>query len=417
VRLDRRFVATVVPPVDRPEATHWDDASPGLGLRVLRTGAKSWIVRYRVGRRQRFTTIGRAADLGIEKAREIAATFRAKAKLGQDPGAEVEALRDAAGDTLDRLIDGYLARHVVKRQKPRTQAETRRHLLTHWRPLHKASVPTIDRRRVARELQRIAEENGEVAANRARSALSAMFSWSIKEGLAEINPVIGTNKVAEEHSRERTLTDEELRAIWLATSGPGAFDRIVRLLMLTGCRRNEIGALAQCDIDLSAAIITIPGARSKNGHAHIVPLAEPARVIVSSMERQGGLVFSSSDNGFSGWSLSKHRLDQKIATARARAAGLEKPNTQQLGGYGLEKWRLHDLRRSVATRLADLGVEPHVIEEILGHTSGHKAGVHGIYNRSTYEPQKRAALSLWADRLMQIVGERPAVVVPLRVAR
>ena len=185
MRLDRKFVASITPPADRPEATHWDEASPGLGLRVLRSGAKSWIVRYRVGRKQKFTTLGRADDLKIEKAREIAATFRAKAKLGQDPGAEVEALRDAASDTLDRLIEDYLARHVAKRQRPRTQAETRRHLLTHWRPLHKAAVPTIDRRRVARELQRIAEEHGEVAANRARSALSAMFSWAIREGLAE----------------------------------------------------------------------------------------------------------------------------------------------------------------------------------------------------------------------------------------
>src|SRR5215204_1559802 len=108
VKLDRKLLASIAPPTDRPEATYWDDASPGLGLRVLRSGARSWIVRYRIGRRQRFTTIGRADDLRIEKAREIAATFRAKAKLGQDPGAEVEALRDAASDTFDRLIGDYL---------------------------------------------------------------------------------------------------------------------------------------------------------------------------------------------------------------------------------------------------------------------------------------------------------------------
>ena len=149
-----------------------------------------------------------------------------------------------------------------------------------------------------------------------------------------------------------------------------------------------------------------------------VPLAEPARAIVSSVERQGVLVFSSSGNGFSGWSLSKRRLDQKD---RYRTRAMPPAWRSRLHGASSAstrfEWRLHDLRRTVATRLADLGVEPHVIEEILGHASGHKAGVHGIYNRSTYELQKRAALSLWADRLMEIVGERPAVVVPLRAAR
>src|SRR5688500_8151470 len=103
VKLDRKFLAGIAAPTDKAEITYWDDASPGLGLRVLRSGAKSWIVRYRIGKRQRFTTLARFADLKLDRAREIAATFRAKAKLGQDAGGEVAALKAEAENTLGQL--------------------------------------------------------------------------------------------------------------------------------------------------------------------------------------------------------------------------------------------------------------------------------------------------------------------------
>jgi integrase len=422
MRLDRRFVNSVAAPVGKAEATYWDEASPGLGLRVLRSGAKSWIVRYRIGKRQKFTTIGRAEDLKVEKAREIASSFRAKAKLGQDPGAEVQTMRAAASDTLDRLIQDYIARHCAKRQKPRTQVETRRHLLTYWRPLHKTPVPAIDRRLVSQELHRIAREHGEVAANRGRSSLSALYTWAIKEGLAGANPVIGTNRVTEEQSRARVLDDGELRAIWAATNGTAAYARIVRLLMLTGLWRNEIGALAREEIDLRAEVIAIPGRRTKNGRPHVTPISPQVRAIVGAAASDGAaLVFSGGTAGFSGWSRGKERLDERIARARRDEAVPDRQGKPLTGverqRHALARWTLHDIRRTVATRLADLGIEPHVIEEVLGHASGHKAGVHGIYNRSGYEAQKRSALTLWGEKLVELVEGRTAAVVPLRAAQ
>jgi integrase len=279
-------------------------------------------------------------------------------------------------------------------------------------------VRDIDRRSVARELHRIGKEHGEIAANRARSALSALFSWAIREGLAEANPVIGTNKAVEERSRERVLADDELRAVWQATANLSAYNRIVRLLLLTACRREEVGALAWREVDLGAGTITIPGDRTKNGRPHIVPLAGPALALLEAVPRVGDLVFTAAGRGFAGWAGQKERLDQRIARDRRDAARPDRhgePLTpEDRGTHALPAWRLHDLRRTAATRMADLGVDPHVIEEILGHVGWHRAGVAGIYNRASYDRAKRTALGLWAEKFLELVEGQPATVVPLR---
>jgi integrase len=188
--------------------------------------------------------------------------------------------------------------------------------------------------------------------------------------------------------RERLLTDAELVAIWKAAPDSD-YGRIVRLLMLTAQRR-EIGALRWPEIEgeEETALIALPGSRTKNHRQHDVPLSAPALVEIEACLKASGrdLVFGKGEGGYSGWSRSKEALDV--------AADLKQP------------WTLHDLRRTAATRMADLGVQPHVIEAILNHVSGHKAGVAGIYNRSTYAAEKRAALDLWADHLTRAIKAR-----------
>src|SRR5262249_15591674 len=191
-------------------------------------------------------------------------------------------------------------------------------------------------------------------ANRARSTLSSMFAWAIAEGLCESNPIIGTN-VQEEKPRARVLTDAELAAIWKAAPDED-YGRIVKLLMLTGQRRDEIGALRWSEIDTDAKLIALSSTRTKNGIEHQIPLSIEAIEILKGCIRHRDLLFGNGPTGFAAWSRKKLAFDKAC---------------------GVKGWTIHDLRRTVATKMADIGVQPHVIEAVLNHVSGHKAGVAG----------------------------------------
>jgi integrase len=181
---------------------------------------------------------------------------------------------------------------------------------------------------------------------------------------------MGTMRVAGEVSREHVITDDELAKIRSACRDDD-YGRIVRLLILMGRRRDEVGDMTWPELDLNRGLWTIPRERTKNGLPHEVPLSDAALEILWSIPRREGrkFVFGEGQGGFSGWSKSKARLDARIAKTRAV----------------VRPWRLRDLRRTVATRLGELGILPHVVEAILNHVSGHKAGVAGIYNMSAFD--------------------------------
>ena len=195
--------------------------------------------------------------------------------------------------------------------KPRSHAECVRHLDRYWKPFHGMAIASIDRAAVAARLRIIAKDSGAVTADRARSTLSAMFTWAIGEGLCELNPVSGTNKAHDDKPRERVLSDAELAAIWKAAP-ESDYGHIVRLLMLTAQRREEIGSLSWSEIDREAALITLSGERTKNHRPHEVPLSTMALAVLDAiMERDGrALVFGSGQGGYAGWSNSKAALDE-----------------------------------------------------------------------------------------------------------
>ena len=189
-------------------------------------------------------------------------------------------------------------------------------------------------------------------ADRARSTLSAMFGWCVGEGILEANPVVGTNKQSKAKSRDRVLTDDELVAVW--TAAPASdFGRIVKLLMLTGQRRDEIADLQRAEIEDD--VLALPAERTKNSRPHDVPLSPQALAVLDDQPERVGreYVFGDGEGGFTGFSSAKERLDDAC---------------------GVADWTLHDLRRTMATRMADLGVQPHVIEAILNHVSGPQGG-------------------------------------------
>jgi integrase len=375
------------------DVIHFDDQLSGFGYR-LRLGAggkvlRSWVVQYRRGGTSRRLLLGSAAALSAEQARTMAKKALGLIAHGADPQADRADRRGKDKHTLRMVIDEYLA---VKQVRPRTLVEFKRYLTVYCRPLHAMPVDAITRKDIATRLVAVGREHGSISAARTRAALSAFFTWSMQMGFVEANPVIGTLKPPDAAPRERVLSDAELAAIWRAC-GDDDFGRIVRLLICIPARRSEIGAMAFREFDNpeNPSTFTIPAARSKNGRAHTLPLMPMALDIIKAVPKMVSrdFLFGVRATGFTRWADAKAALDRRL-------------------GDAVRPFKLHDLRRSIATRMADLGVPPHVIEQILNHVSGHKSGVAGIYNRSSYEREVRAALALWHDHVRALIegGDR-----------
>jgi integrase len=380
MNLTQAAVAAVALPHGKNDLVVFDDNLSGFGLRLRRGGARTWIYQYKIGSKHRRFTIAKTSALSAAQARKAAAELHAKVKLGLDPAGEKAEGRVRAAETMGAVLDRYLA-FKRERLKPRSYIETERHLKKNARALHGLQLAKIDRRAIAARIGAIASNQGAVTANRVRANLSAFFAWCMAEGLLDGNPVIGTNRQVEK-SRERVLGDKELKAIWAATSGDDDYSAIVRLLMLTGQRADEIGGLKWTEIVDSQ--IVLPPARTKNKREHVVPLAPAALAILNNRQRNGdAFVFGRRQGkGFRGWSVSKEALDERL-------------------GEQLEHWTHHDLRRTLSTRMHDdLGIAPHIVEACLNHVSGHKRGVAGTYNRAAYLREKRIAFEKYADYVL-----------------
>jgi integrase len=356
----------------------WDAACVGFGARRQTKGV-FYYLRYRHAGRQIMHSIGRhGSPWTPDTARNEARRLLGIVATGFDPCAQLRA-----GESFANAIERYLER---KRSslKPRSFEDTERYLRGHAAQLHKLGLDEIDRRKIATLLGQIETSSGPVARNRARSALSSFFSWCVAEGLLDLNPVTGTAKAIQNGSRERVLTQDELRQLWRTLPQINAgFADIIRLLLLTGQRRNEIGHLSWSEIDLKRGRLVLGPQRTKNSRTHELPLSRQALEILARQPRRNSTEFVFSDKGYQDWDRAKQRLDRRL---------------------GIAEWRLHDLRRTCATQLGELGIQPHHIEAILNHYSGHRAGVAGVYQRAKYEPEMRDALQRWADWLEQITA-------------
>ena len=376
----------------------WDEDISGFGIRLRDGGSRTWIYRYRIGTKQRSVILGSATAVPAAVARKNASGLAARIRLAEDPALDRDNARLEADNTFSVLAQQYLETRKAE-WRPVTHTEITRHLIKYAKSLHRVPIAAVSQRNIANLLNVIAKDAGDVTANRVRGSLCALFGWAIREGirLPEGNVAALTNK-REEKSRDRVLCDAELRTIWSACLEDD-YGAILKLLTLTGQRAGEIAELRWDEVGDEQ--IQLPGNRTKNGRAHTIPLTKPAKMILSRFERDGRTcVFGRVDTGFNGWHNCKQALNARIVAA----------------GKSLAEWKPHDLRRTVAHRMAELGVQPHIIEAVLNHVSGHKGGVAGIYNRATYDKEKREALNLWAEHLMATVEGRTATVVPLKRA-
>jgi integrase len=384
-------------PKDKAELIVFDEDLSGFGLRLRAGGSRTWIFQYKLGTKHRRVTLGSASALSAGQARKTAAELHARIHLGQDPAGEKAGGRARAAETMAAALQSYLA-FQKERLKPGSYGEVERHLLKNCKPLHGLQLVRIDRRTVADRISVIAAKNGPVAANRTRASLAAFFAWTLREGLAEENSASFVSR-RPERSRERVLSNEELSAIWRATAGNSDYDAVVRLLLFTACRGTEIGSLRWSEIVDSN--IVLAAARTKNSREHIIPLAPAALSIIINRPRRPDrdYIFGRRHaTPFTGWSVSKTALNQRIRD----------------GGANIATWTHHDLRRTAATRMAEIGVQPHIVEAVLNHVSGHKHGVAGTYNRATYEREKATALAVWGAHLLTVVDGAERKIVPLR---
>jgi len=350
----------------------WDTGLNGFGAR-RQLRHVHYLMRYRLNGRQRFITIGRhgspwTPDTARNEARRLLGLVASRT----DPAAERVRPAETFGAELDRYLD-----RKRSSMKPRSFEEVERHLMGHAKPMHRLRLAEIDRRTIALRLAEIEQASGPVARNRVRSSLSAFFAFAIREGMIELNPVSGTRKADEGNGRDRTLSEAELGAL-LAALGEDQFGDIVRLLILTGQRREEIGGLRWSEIDLGRNLICLPPERTKNKRLHEVPMSRQVRAILERQPHREGrdFIFGTRVGAFSGWSDSKATVDNRVK---------------------VKEWHLHDLRRTAATMMAELGILPHIIEAVLNHVSGHKGGIAGIYNRARYAEGMRDALQRYGD--------------------
>lgn len=376
-------------------AQYPDGKLPGFGVRVSSNGLKVFYLTYRLHGRSRRLILGRYPFKSLAKARAEAHMAIGQIADGIDPqggGADaadtriVDALTFA--QALDQFVDLYCAHH----NRASTAAETERILRSlFFDPWSKRAIGAITRSDVLTILDAIVARGKPSAAIHAYAAIRKFFGWAVERGLIETSPCLNLKPPAKKRSRERVLADAELVKLWKAAQSEGyPFGAIFQLLLLTAQRRGEVVGMRWSEIDLKAGLWTIPGERTKNGKAHTVPLTPRVRAILKTLPRfESEFVFPARgkpEQAYSGYSKGKRGLDSEA---------------------GLHDWTLHDLRRTAATGMAQLGVAPHVVEKILNHSTGTFAGVAGVYNRFEYRKEMREALAMWAARLKRLLKAKP----------
>jgi integrase len=385
------------PPSGKTDHFYWDEDFPGFGVRVRASRkriSRMWVYQFDIAGRTRRVTLGSVIAIGIEAARKTAGEISGKVRLGRDPVREKAESRARAANTFANVMESYLTA-----AKLRLRTSTLKNKEGYFRNVCELLYPlpftAITRRDIAKLLTSIDTQGKCGSHNNVRASLMALFNWAIKKGLTENNPVLGTEQHAHK-SRERVLSLPELTAIWHAAGDMPVsihdFTAIIRLFMLTGQRRTEIGGLRWREI--VGDTIVLPPERTKNGRRHIVPLSKPAQVILLTRPRgpNDGFVLRRQSGTTLDWNRYKASLDDALVKR----------------GHTLAPWTNHDLRRSVATHMGEMGIQPHVIECVLNHVSGSRAGVAGTYNRSKLEKPKREALEAWGEYLMaHIEGRKP----------
>jgi integrase len=399
------------------------------------SGYKSWAMRYRYGESAKKLHIGPldisgrrhegepviGQPLSLVQARQVASKYNSDRAAGVDVIAAHRArkhrrkvaIAEASANSFTASAKDFIVQHV--RVKTREHKQTAAilgfdaelnvkpgGLAERWNARDVRTITDADLHAVVEEARRysipgMAARHDRASESRARkthSVLSRLFGWLLRHRRIAVNPMTALHRPAAGPSRDRVLTAAEIRAFWVATETlTEPFGDALRMLLVTGCRLNEIARLRWEEVSDDCSIITIPGERTKNRRSFVIPVPPMARRLLADQDRNGEFVFSTTGgiSPISSWSDVKRRLDAAMGS--------------------VSSWVIHDLRRTAATGMAEIGIQPHIIEAILNHLSGHKASVAGIYNRAQYASEKREALERWASHLENIVGDTKIVAI------
>jgi integrase len=397
VKLTNAAIKSIKLPPSVKDRVYFDERLPGFGLRVRASGTHSWMVQYDFAGKTERLVLGLLTALNPDEAFCSAKDQLAKVRLGVNPAAEKKAAHVKAKETFGALAPRFLT-HKSASVKPGTLKAVERYLMHSAKRLHSLPIDAITRSMIATLLDEAQATSGADTRNSLRAYLNSFFVWAAYQGLVDANPVAVTLKAAVK-SRDHVLSDNDVRAILAGLNAPSRIvddhNDIVKLLLLLGSRREEIGSLRWNEVDLDRAEISLPGARTKNHKPWLIPLNASALTILKGRHDRRDptreFVFGRRDTGFSGWSKGKAELDAEIARAN--------------GGKPIAPWRLHDFRRYLSTVMNErLGVDERVVEALLGHTI---PGIKGVYNRGAYLAERRRALDKWAEHLERIATGKP----------
>jgi integrase len=422
-RITDRLVEQVKPAAARREIG--DAIVPSLYLIVQPSGARSFAVRYRHAGKTIKHTLGAYPKLGLADARELARSALRAVAEGRDPVTEQKEKRrqGEAGisdrDLFERVYNNYLARHVRPNLKPRSAEELqgifRREVLSRWRRRRLAEITKADVREL---LDEVVDSGKPLVASQVFTAVRAFFNWCVGRDLIAASPCAGLKKPGGSESRGRKLSDQEVGWLWQACDEIGhPFGPIIKLLLLTGCRKEEVRAMTERELDLAGRVWTIPGARTKNALEHQVALANATIAVIESVPRVSNparYVFSvTGKTPPSGFSRAKHNIDELMLTSARELARKRGEDPDQVA---IEEWVIHDLRRTMASGMARLGVSLPVAEKCLNHISGSFSGIAAVYQRHEYVAEKRDAFERWARHVETITAADSANVIPLRAS-
>jgi len=420
------FTDTMIRKLKPEEKKYLRSEGNGFTLRVMPTGVKTWLYVFIFGEKRREMSLGNYPDVTLETARGKFEDARRKVKNGIDPLAErlseAEELRKAP--TVAMLATEYIEKWALPNKK--SWKEDKRTLdievIPKW---GKRKAKDVRRREVVLLLEGIAKR-APVMANRTRALLSKLFNFALEREIVENNPVTGIKPLVKEKPSERNLSEDEIRKVWQALSTPGVLHispenaRCLKLILLTGQRPGEVITMHSAEID--GQWWTIP--EPKNGIAHRVFLTATALELIGD---KTGFIFESPRPDTS---TQKPKPMHVNALAHAVRLNLEEPGETQEseaqtesieGTYGLRRklimpfWSPHDLRRTMATKLSELGFWDEIIDVVQNHK---KRGIVRTYNRNRYDREKQEALEAWERKLLSIIGERDSgKVISLAAAR